>query len=115
FPPAGYPRFWKRSNPVIRHRNCVPHDEALEYPSTFRMTGREFFTRFPALYPFLLTQLEEAAATVERPALSQFPSHSLRPSLKHLQISHGTRPRLSDFLRHFQCIAPPKQTDRAML
>ncbi|KAA8584074.1 hypothetical protein FQN60_015282, partial [Etheostoma spectabile] len=29
------------------------------------MTGREFFTRFPALYPFLLNQLEEAAATVE--------------------------------------------------
>ncbi|MEQ2214901.1 hypothetical protein XENOCAPTIV_023464 [Xenoophorus captivus] len=33
--------------------------------SALRMTGREFFTRFPALYPFLLTQLEEAAATVE--------------------------------------------------
>nr|XP_015799588.2 thyroid adenoma-associated protein [Nothobranchius furzeri] len=30
-----------------------------------RMTGREFFTRFPALYPFLLNQLEQAAATVE--------------------------------------------------
>ncbi|KAF7653645.1 hypothetical protein LDENG_00080460 [Lucifuga dentata] len=30
-----------------------------------RMTGREFFTRFPALYPFLLNRLEEAAATVE--------------------------------------------------
>lgn len=34
--------------------------------SACRMTGREFFTRFPALYPFLLNQLEEAAATVER-------------------------------------------------
>lgn len=31
-----------------------------------RMTGHEFFTRFPALYPFLLNQLEEAAASVER-------------------------------------------------
>ncbi len=34
--------------------------------SPLRMTGREFFTRFPALYPFLLNQLEAAAATVER-------------------------------------------------
>jgi hypothetical protein len=30
------------------------------------MTGREFFTRFPALYPFLLSQLQEAAVTVDR-------------------------------------------------
>ncbi|XP_029599729.1 thyroid adenoma-associated protein homolog [Salmo trutta] len=29
------------------------------------MTGREFFTRFPALYPFLLSQLEGAAASVD--------------------------------------------------
>lgn len=36
-----------------------------EHSKKNRMTGREFFTRFPALYPFLLTQLEEAAATVE--------------------------------------------------
>lgn len=34
--------------------------------SSNRMTGREFFTRFPALYPFLLQQLEETASTVER-------------------------------------------------
>ncbi|TMS04583.1 Thyroid adenoma-associated protein [Larimichthys crocea] len=37
-----------------------------EHSKKNRMTGREFFTRFPALYPFLLNQLEEAAATVER-------------------------------------------------
>lgn len=36
-----------------------------EHSKKNRMTGREFFTRFPALYPFLLNQLEEAAATVE--------------------------------------------------
>uniref|UniRef100_A0A3Q3LPG0 tRNA (32-2'-O)-methyltransferase regulator THADA n=1 Tax=Mastacembelus armatus TaxID=205130 RepID=A0A3Q3LPG0_9TELE len=36
-----------------------------EHSKKNRMTGREFFTRFPALYPFLLYQLEEAAATVE--------------------------------------------------
>ncbi|KAK5853649.1 hypothetical protein PBY51_014784 [Eleginops maclovinus] len=36
-----------------------------EHSKKNRMTGREFFTRFPALYPFLLTQLEEAAGTVE--------------------------------------------------
>ncbi|XP_015229151.1 PREDICTED: thyroid adenoma-associated protein isoform X1 [Cyprinodon variegatus] len=36
-----------------------------EHSKKNRMTGREFFTRFPALYPFLLTQLEEAAATVQ--------------------------------------------------
>ncbi|XP_015218624.2 thyroid adenoma-associated protein isoform X1 [Lepisosteus oculatus] len=30
-----------------------------------RMTGREFFTRFPALYPFLLRQLEAVASTVD--------------------------------------------------
>ncbi|KAM6915988.1 thyroid adenoma-associated protein [Xenentodon cancila] len=36
-----------------------------EHSKKNRMTGREFFTRFPALYPFLLNQLEEAAASVE--------------------------------------------------
>ncbi|XP_017296045.1 thyroid adenoma-associated protein isoform X2 [Kryptolebias marmoratus] len=36
-----------------------------EHSKKNRMTGREFFTRFPALYPFLLQQLEEAAASVE--------------------------------------------------
>ncbi|KAM3931868.1 tRNA (32-2'-O)-methyltransferase regulator THADA [Leptodactylus fuscus] len=30
-----------------------------------RMTGREFFTRFPTLYPFLLEQLEIVANTVD--------------------------------------------------
>ncbi|XP_054654296.1 thyroid adenoma-associated protein isoform X2 [Dunckerocampus dactyliophorus] len=36
-----------------------------EHAKKNRMTGREFFTRFPALYSFLLNQLKEAAATVE--------------------------------------------------
>uniref|UniRef100_A0A8C7FIP1 tRNA (32-2'-O)-methyltransferase regulator THADA n=1 Tax=Oncorhynchus kisutch TaxID=8019 RepID=A0A8C7FIP1_ONCKI len=36
-----------------------------EHSKENRMTGREFFTRFPALYPFLLSQLEEAAASVD--------------------------------------------------
>uniref|UniRef100_A0A3Q3IWU0 tRNA (32-2'-O)-methyltransferase regulator THADA n=1 Tax=Monopterus albus TaxID=43700 RepID=A0A3Q3IWU0_MONAL len=36
-----------------------------EHSKKNRMTGREFFTRFPPLHPFLLYQLEEAAATVE--------------------------------------------------
>ncbi|XP_061481363.1 tRNA (32-2'-O)-methyltransferase regulator THADA isoform X2 [Rhineura floridana] len=30
-----------------------------------RMTGREFFTRFPNLYPFMLSQLEAVASTVD--------------------------------------------------
>lgn len=36
FLPAGFLRFWKRSNPVTRHLSCVPHGEALEYLSTSR-------------------------------------------------------------------------------
>ncbi|XP_062319840.1 thyroid adenoma-associated protein isoform X2 [Osmerus eperlanus] len=36
-----------------------------EHSKKNRMTGREFFTRFPALYPFLLSQLEEAALSVD--------------------------------------------------
>ncbi|XP_042624438.1 thyroid adenoma-associated protein homolog [Cyprinus carpio] len=35
------------------------------------MTGREFFTLFPALYPFLLSQLQEAAASVNRSTHSE--------------------------------------------
>uniref|UniRef100_A0A8C6X188 tRNA (32-2'-O)-methyltransferase regulator THADA n=1 Tax=Naja naja TaxID=35670 RepID=A0A8C6X188_NAJNA len=30
-----------------------------------RMTGREFFTRFPSLYPFLLNQLEQITSTAD--------------------------------------------------
>ncbi|XP_026211398.1 thyroid adenoma-associated protein [Anabas testudineus] len=48
-----------------------------EHSKKNRMTGREFFTRFPALYPFLLHQLEEAAATVE----SDSGQAKLHPSL----------------------------------
>lgn len=33
-----------------------------------RMTGREFFSRFPSLYPFLLKQLEIVASTVDSDA-----------------------------------------------
>ncbi|XP_056678984.1 thyroid adenoma-associated protein isoform X2 [Monodelphis domestica] len=36
-----------------------------EHSKKNRMTGREFFSRFPALYPFLLKQLELVANTVE--------------------------------------------------
>ncbi|XP_061646816.1 thyroid adenoma-associated protein isoform X1 [Phyllopteryx taeniolatus] len=36
-----------------------------EHSKKNRMTGREFFTRFPALYPFLLSHLKEAAVSVE--------------------------------------------------
>ena len=47
---------------TIRYSHCL----FLSFCFCPRMTGREFFTRFPALYPFLLNQLEEAASTVER-------------------------------------------------
>ncbi|XP_006990565.1 tRNA (32-2'-O)-methyltransferase regulator THADA isoform X1 [Peromyscus maniculatus bairdii] len=36
-----------------------------ELSKTNRMTGREFFSRFPELYPFLLKQLETVASTVD--------------------------------------------------
>ncbi|XP_062934464.1 tRNA (32-2'-O)-methyltransferase regulator THADA isoform X3 [Cynocephalus volans] len=36
-----------------------------ELSKTNRMTGREFFSRFPELYPFLLKQLEAVASTVD--------------------------------------------------
>ncbi|XP_040594648.1 thyroid adenoma-associated protein [Mesocricetus auratus] len=36
-----------------------------ELCKTNRMTGREFFSRFPELYPFLLRQLETVANTVD--------------------------------------------------
>ncbi|EHA97799.1 Thyroid adenoma-associated protein [Heterocephalus glaber] len=36
-----------------------------DHSKTNRMTGREFFSRFPELYPFLLKQLEAVADTVD--------------------------------------------------
>ncbi|XP_039213683.1 thyroid adenoma-associated protein isoform X2 [Crotalus tigris] len=42
-----------------------------------RMTGREFFTRFPSLYPFLLSQLEQITATAD----SKTKELKLHPSL----------------------------------
>ncbi|XP_072436771.1 thyroid adenoma-associated protein isoform X3 [Chiloscyllium punctatum] len=36
-----------------------------EHSKKNRMTGREFFTRFPTLYPFLLKQLETVANTMD--------------------------------------------------
>ncbi|XP_067901270.1 thyroid adenoma-associated protein isoform X3 [Heterodontus francisci] len=36
-----------------------------EHSKKNRMTGREFFTRFPTLYPFLLQQLEMVANTMD--------------------------------------------------
>ncbi|KAM3863138.1 thyroid adenoma-associated protein [Diretmus argenteus] len=56
-----------------------------EHSKKNRMTGREFFTRFPALYPFLLSQLEEAAATVD----SDSGQVKLHPSLFLLLLVLG--------------------------
>ncbi|XP_029449183.1 thyroid adenoma-associated protein isoform X2 [Rhinatrema bivittatum] len=42
-----------------------------------RMTGREFFSRFPSLYPFLLKQLENVANTMD----SKMGELKLHPSL----------------------------------
>uniref|UniRef100_A0A4W3HEY4 tRNA (32-2'-O)-methyltransferase regulator THADA n=1 Tax=Callorhinchus milii TaxID=7868 RepID=A0A4W3HEY4_CALMI len=39
-----------------------------EHSKKNRMTGREFFARFPTLYPFLLKQLETVANTVDSEA-----------------------------------------------
>ncbi|KAF7252305.1 hypothetical protein EYD10_02240, partial [Varanus komodoensis] len=46
----------------------------------YRMTGREFFTRFPNLYPFLLSQLELAASSVDS-SISETSEMKLHPSL----------------------------------
>ncbi|KAM6956245.1 thyroid adenoma-associated protein [Aplochiton taeniatus] len=56
-----------------------------EHSKKNRMTGREFFTRFPALYPFLLSQLEEAAASVH----SDSGEVKLHPSLFLLLLVLG--------------------------
>nr|XP_023660134.1 thyroid adenoma-associated protein isoform X1 [Paramormyrops kingsleyae] len=56
-----------------------------EHSKKNRMTGREFFTRFPALYPFLLGQLEEAAMSVE----SDSGKVKLHPSLYLLLLVLG--------------------------
>ncbi|KAM4607989.1 thyroid adenoma-associated protein [Polymixia lowei] len=56
-----------------------------EHSKKNRMTGREFFTRFPALYPFLLSQLEEAATTVD----SDSGQVKLHPSLFLLLLVLG--------------------------
>ncbi|RXN24870.1 thyroid adenoma-associated [Labeo rohita] len=56
-----------------------------EHSKKNRMTGREFFTRFPALYPFLLSQLQEAAATVN----SDSGQVKLHPSLFLLLLVLG--------------------------
>ncbi|XP_043929634.1 thyroid adenoma-associated protein [Protopterus annectens] len=37
-----------------------------EHAKKNRMTGREFFTRFPVLHPFLLKQMETVSSTVDR-------------------------------------------------
>uniref|UniRef100_A0A670JYT0 tRNA (32-2'-O)-methyltransferase regulator THADA n=1 Tax=Podarcis muralis TaxID=64176 RepID=A0A670JYT0_PODMU len=50
-----------------------------------RMTGREFFTRFPNLYPFLLSQLEAVASTVD----SGTGEFKLHPSLFLLLLILG--------------------------
>ncbi|EMP42588.1 Thyroid adenoma-associated protein like protein [Chelonia mydas] len=53
--------------------------------SPHRMTGREFFSRFPALYPFLLQQLEVAARTMD----SETGELKLHPSLFLLLLILG--------------------------
>ncbi|XP_053167596.1 thyroid adenoma-associated protein isoform X5 [Hemicordylus capensis] len=50
-----------------------------------RMTGREFFTRFPNLYPFLLSQLEVTAKTMD----SKTGELKLHPSLFLLLLILG--------------------------
>nr|XP_056709358.1 thyroid adenoma-associated protein [Euleptes europaea] len=50
-----------------------------------RMTGREFFTRFPNLYPFLLNQLEVIASAME----SESGKLKLHPSLFLLLLILG--------------------------
>uniref|UniRef100_A0A8C8S7C6 tRNA (32-2'-O)-methyltransferase regulator THADA n=1 Tax=Pelusios castaneus TaxID=367368 RepID=A0A8C8S7C6_9SAUR len=50
-----------------------------------RMTGREFFSRFPTLYPFLLQQLEVVASTME----SESGELKLHPSLFLLLLILG--------------------------
>ncbi|KAJ8248320.1 hypothetical protein GJAV_G00240740 [Gymnothorax javanicus] len=56
-----------------------------EHSKKNRMTGREFFTRFPTLYPFLLGQLEEAAGSVD----SDSGEVKLHPSLFLLLLILG--------------------------
>ncbi|KAG5266714.1 hypothetical protein AALO_G00235290 [Alosa alosa] len=56
-----------------------------EHSKKNRMTGREFFTRFPALYPFLLSQLEQAASSVD----SDSGQVKLHPSLFLLLLVLG--------------------------
>ncbi|XP_072533812.1 thyroid adenoma-associated protein [Salminus brasiliensis] len=56
-----------------------------EHSKKNRMTGREFFTRFPALYPFLLSQLQEAASSVD----SDSGQVKLHPSLFLLLLVLG--------------------------
>ncbi|XP_036403279.1 thyroid adenoma-associated protein [Megalops cyprinoides] len=56
-----------------------------EHSKKNRMTGREFFTRFPALYPFLLGHLEEAVESVD----SDSGKVKLHPSLFLLLLVLG--------------------------
>ncbi|XP_053357978.1 thyroid adenoma-associated protein [Clarias gariepinus] len=56
-----------------------------EHSKKNKMTGWEFFTRFPTLYPFLLSQLEEAASSVD----SDAGTVKLHPSLFLLLLVLG--------------------------
>nr|XP_014345311.1 PREDICTED: thyroid adenoma-associated protein [Latimeria chalumnae] len=56
-----------------------------EHSKKNRMTGREFFTRFPTLHPFLLKQLEVVANTVDSDSAEQ----KLHPSLFLLLLILG--------------------------
>ncbi|XP_075921202.1 tRNA (32-2'-O)-methyltransferase regulator THADA isoform X1 [Petromyzon marinus] len=46
-----------------------------------RMTGREFFSRYPSLHPFLLEQLSHAASTCSRSGGDAVGTASLQPAL----------------------------------
>lgn len=74
-----------------------------EHSKKNRMTGREFFTRFPALYPFLLSQLQEAAASVN----SDSGQVKLHPSLFLLLLVLGRLyPSPMDGSSSPLCLAP---------
>ncbi|XP_038174568.1 thyroid adenoma-associated protein isoform X3 [Arvicola amphibius] len=56
----------KRGKDELSKTNSWRSHHHLALPWEGRMTGREFFSRFPELYPFLLKQLETVANTVGR-------------------------------------------------
>ncbi|KAF7710664.1 hypothetical protein HF521_009536 [Silurus meridionalis] len=60
-----------------------------EHSKKNKMTGWEFFTRFPALYPFLLSQLEEASSSLTGKKIGDAGQVKLLPSLFLLLLVLG--------------------------